>query len=156
VEYFVIVLGFLNPFSFILAFYEGISIINLLFPVWNDEIVPYIGTTLMIMGGLLKILSRPRLGKYGTPVLHTGKDHELITKGLYKYVRHPMYSGDILVLTGPFLVFGSILMLLVMLILFFNILCMRINLEEMMLKEVFGEEYITYMKKTKRLIPFIY
>ena len=81
--------------------------------------------------------------------------NKLVTKGIYKYVRHPLYTGTILVTAGCFLNLPT-LSVLVFLVLTFIYLEIGSRLEEQKLKEEFGNEYIEYCKTVKRYFPFIY
>jgi len=156
VEKMISLMGLLQPFLLILAYLENINIVAPFIPIWNDPIVAYIGIIFLIIGGIIMIISRIQLGKYGTPVVHTGEEHRLVTKGLYKIVRHPMYFGAIFMMLGPYLAFRSIFVLIGMMILYIFLLKMRIQFEEETLIGTFGQEYKNYIRGTKKLIPFIY
>ncbi|MBU5440311.1 isoprenylcysteine carboxylmethyltransferase family protein [Tissierella sp. MSJ-40] len=74
--------------------------------------------------------------------------------GVYKYIRHPQYTGFMLLTIGMILEWAT----LPMLIMWPFVACMYYKLakkEEKDMIEEFGEEYIMYMKKTKRFIPFV-
>jgi len=77
-------------------------------------------------------------------------------QGIYKYIRHPIYSGSIIGVLGFGLVFRALIVLIFCLFLYFIIFRQRMIYEEQILEDKFGQEYVTYKKKTKRLIPFIY
>jgi protein-S-isoprenylcysteine O-methyltransferase Ste14 len=156
VEKIIALMGLLQPFLLILAYLENINIISLFIPIWNDPIVAYIGIIFLIIGGIIMIISRIQLGKYGTPVVHTGEEHKLVTTGLYKILRHPMYFGAIFMMLGPYLAFRSIFVLIGMTLLYMFSMKIRIQIEEETLIETFGDDYRKYMKRTKKLIPFIY
>ncbi|MFX1417772.1 MAG: methyltransferase family protein [Promethearchaeota archaeon] len=156
VEKIIALMGVLQPFLLILAYVENINIITPFIPIWNNPIVAFIGIIFLVIGGIIMIISRIQLGKYGTPVVHTGEGHKLVTKGLYKIVRHPMYFGAIFMMLGPYLAFRSIILLIGMTILYFFLLKIRIQFEEETLIGTFGEEYTNYKRRTKKLIPFIY
>lgn len=156
VEKMISIMGLLQPFLLILAYLENLNIISQFIPIWNDPIVAYIGIIFLIIGGIIMIISRIQLGKYGTPVVHTGEDHKLVTKGLYKIVRHPMYFGGIFMMLGPYLAFRSIFVLTGIIILDIYLLNMRIKIEEETLIRAFGVDYRNYIKRTKKLVPFIY
>lgn len=83
-------------------------------------------------------------------------EHQLVKTGIYRFVRHPIYSSYILLFIGFCLLLHSYLSLgllaVVCTIWFGN----RIGIEEVMLREEFGEEYQAYQQQTKRLIPLIY
>lgn len=79
-------------------------------------------------------------------------EDEFRTDGLLKKVRHPLYSGSILLLIGYFLFSPkiSVLISVSMMIIYFLV---GIQFEEKKLENVFGEKYINYKKKTPMLIP---
>ncbi len=83
------------------------------------------------------------------------ENHKLRTNGLYRFVRHPLYFGAILVATGVPVTVASTQGFLAMLLLI-PIVLIRIRLEEKMLIEAFGDKYRNYKKTTKKLFPFIY
>jgi len=149
-------MGLLQPFLLILAYLENMNIIAPFIPIWNDPIVAYIGIIVLIIGGIIMVTSRIQLGKYGTPVIYTGEDHKLVTKGLYKVVRHPMYFGAIFMMLGSYIAFRSLLVLIGIVISYIPLMKMRITMEEETLIGTFGDDYGNYIKQTKKLIPFIY
>ena len=67
-----------------------------------------------------------------------------------------MYSGALIAVIGFGLVFRSIITLLFVSIFYFIVFKLRIDEEERLLYEVFGEEFTNYKKNSKKLIPFIY
>ncbi|MHA2180220.1 MAG: methyltransferase family protein [Promethearchaeota archaeon] len=156
VEKAVAIMGLLQPFLLILSYIEYRTIIVPFIPFWSDPIIAYIGIAFLIIGGIIMIISRIQLGRYGTPVVHTGEDHILVTKGLYKLVRHPMYFGAIFMMVAPYLAFRSLILLSGIVILDSYFMNMRIKIEEETLIGAFGDEYRNYMKRTKKLIPLIY
>ena len=96
------------------------------------------------------------LGKNWSPVLEIIKNHKLVIQGPYKYIRHPMYTqmwiGAICygLISSNWIV--GIVAFLTWSILYF----IRLPEEEKMMIEHFGLEYKDYMKKTKRIIPYVY
>ena len=118
------------------------------------------GVVLMIMGGALRAVSRLTLRGAGFSVVNSARlriveKQRLITEGVYGYIRHPLYLGEIVRNMGFALaassLYGLILMLLGNLMLLF-----RIRIEEKMMVEEFGAEYTEYMLRTKKFIPYIY
>jgi len=87
-----------------------------------------------------------------TPDVATGA--KLIKKGPYKYIRHPMYSSLLIICLGLFLtnIYSMTIFFFVFLIIVLNL---KIIYEENLLK-IFFPAYKNYMKKTKKLIPFIF
>lgn len=83
------------------------------------------------------------------------KDHELITHGIYRFTRNPIYLSAIIVFTGLPIYAASLYGMLTMCVQI-PLFLLRINLEEKLLAEYFGAEYDAYRRRTKRLIPFLY
>jgi|ADKI01.1.fsa_nt_gi Putative protein-S-isoprenylcysteine methyltransferase len=115
----------------------------------------YIGLGLVILGIIIRQYSIYILGKYFSPHVEIQKEHKLIEKGLYKYIRHPSYLGSIISLTGLSIAFESLLSLIFSLILSSIFYGYRINVEEKELIKIFGNGYLNYIKRTKKLIPFL-
>ena len=90
-----------------------------------------------------------------TARLQIVENHVLVKDGLYKHVRHPLYVGEILRTFWVQLILSSLIGF-VFSIIAICLLLIRIQIEEEMLIEKFGEEYEEYKKNTKKLIPFIY
>ncbi|MHA1106607.1 MAG: methyltransferase family protein [Promethearchaeota archaeon] len=154
---FLILLMFLlAPFFLIAAFYENKLLISSILPFWDNIIVSYLGFVIYLSAGILVIVGRVQLGKFGSGELITEEDHKLYTEGVYKYIRNPMYSGALFAVIGFCLVFRSIITLLILSLFYFLLFKMRIDEEERLLHEAFGEEFTNYKKKSKKLIPFIY
>lgn len=114
-----------------------------------------IGIVLIITGQIIRGVAILTLKRYFTTNVAILPDHRLIKTGIYKYVRHPAYSGDILSFFGLGLAFSSWLAFLVIFIPVLLSFLYRIKIEEEILIKKFGKEYITYMQSTKRLIPWI-
>jgi protein-S-isoprenylcysteine O-methyltransferase Ste14 len=82
------------------------------------------------------------------------EDHELIARGPYRYVRHPIYSGLILMAVGAVLLWSTPVALAV-LIGFPVMLWVKLSQEERLLTRHFPDEYPRYKAKVKALIPFV-
>ncbi len=78
---------------------------------------------------------------------------ELVTSGPYRYIRHPMYSALLIVCMGLLIEDYSSLKLLLYLMLSV-VLVLKLKYEESLLVKKFGG-YRSYMKRTKRLVPFV-
>jgi protein-S-isoprenylcysteine O-methyltransferase Ste14 len=83
-------------------------------------------------------------------------DHQLVTDGIYSVVRHPIYTSYIFLFLGFCVMLQSLwgigLLLVVCAVWFGN----RIDIEERMLEERFGNEYQLYCQTTNRLFPYVY
>ena len=83
------------------------------------------------------------------------EDHQLVTHGIYRFTRNPIYLGLIIVITGLPVFAASMYGFLISLLLI-PIILNRIRLEEELLTEEFQDAYLQYKESTKKLIPFIY
>ena len=114
-----------------------------------------IGTTLNVIGLIIAITARRTLADNWSGDIEIKKDHKLITTGIYKYVRHPIYTGVIAMALGTILLIMSINAFI-----FFGIISalmiFKLKQEEKLLTKYFPKEYPEYKKRTKGLIPFIY
>jgi len=92
------------------------------------------------------------LGTNISPTVGTRKEHKLVTRGIYHWVRHPLYSvGTLLFLS--FAVIASNWFIAAMASLSFILLAVRLPNEEAHLIEKFGDEYRNYMKTTGAFLP---
>jgi len=113
------------------------------------------GLLLFIVGVAIRIIGKITLGKYYSYGLTIKPDHDLVTHGIYRYVRHPIILAAIIYSMAIPLVFSSLYGFVIMLGLV-PFMVYRIGIEERMLLEHFGDEYREYIKRTKKMIPFIY
>ena len=80
--------------------------------------------------------------------------HELKINGIHRFVRHPLYTGTILVVWGFFFVFPYLNNLIAVVLLTLYVI-VGIRFEEKKLIAEFGEQYNHYMKKVPSLFPNI-
>lgn len=78
----------------------------------------------------------------------------LVTKGIYKYIRHPQYTGLLLLSLGILIEWATLPLIIFYPIMIIVYLRLAKREENDMLAE-FGEEYVQYKKRTKMFIPFI-
>jgi protein-S-isoprenylcysteine O-methyltransferase Ste14 len=116
------------------------------------QITQNVGVMLMVAGVVLRLISILTLGKHFTPDIALTENHQLIRRGIYRFVRHPSYTGEILAFGGTALVFNHLLSSLVVFLFPFLGFLYRAILEERKLLELFGEEYQEYMSQTRRFI----
>lgn len=116
--------------------------------------VQILGVILCVLGLAFAIWARRDLGRNwsGTPSMK--EDHELVTSGPYRFVRHPIYTGMILALFGSVLASG-IIWLVIFIIFCINFLY-QLPVEEKYMMQLFPNEYPEYKKRTKALIPFVW
>lgn len=109
----------------------------------------------MIVGVGIRLRARYVLGRFFSYALRIRPDHQLMTHDIYRWVRHPAYTGDMLFHFGLTLFLGSLRGFSFMLLL---IPCFiyRIGVEENLLVRKFGKHYQAYQQHTKKLLPRIY
>jgi protein-S-isoprenylcysteine O-methyltransferase Ste14 len=146
----------LTPFFLIAAYFENVFLIAPLISFWNSIIVAYIGFVIYLAAGIMVLIARTQLGRFGSGELITAEDHQLYTEGVYHYIRNPMYSGALIGVVGFCFIFRSLITMLVLVSFYFLVFRMRINREERILLEKFGDEFVKYKNSTKKLIPFVY
>ena len=107
------------------------------------------------MGVLVRQYAIAILGRFFSLTLQIAEDHMVVEKGPYRLIRHPSYTGILITFIGLGLAvqsWGAVLVLL----LFFGIsFGYRMRVEERTLLSGLGRDYASYMKRTKRLIPFL-
>ncbi len=96
------------------------------------------------------------LGRYFSPELIIYQDHQLVKRGPYRFVRHPVYSGLLLAVVGFGFAVQSSAAIVCAVIIYAVSFGYRMRAEEKLLMSEFGEQYASYCKRVKRLIPFIY
>ncbi len=116
----------------------------------------YIGLLCILSGIAVRWTAILTLGKQFTTTLTIVENHKIIDNGIYKYIRHPSYTGALMSFFGLSITYSN---WITFIIIFFPILfgyIYRIKIEEKLLMNHFGEEYSIYARKTHRLIPKIY
>lgn len=113
------------------------------------------GIAIMPLSLWLFYRSHKDLGKNWSISLEITKEHTLVDWGVYKHVRHPMYTAIWLWVLAQAFVLPNWIAGFSGLFAFGIMYFLRIDKEEKMMMEQFGEQYANYKRKTKRLIPFI-
>jgi protein-S-isoprenylcysteine O-methyltransferase Ste14 len=114
-----------------------------------------IGLALLIIGFIIMLVGQITLWRSYSGTVVIREDHQLITRGIYRFTRNPMYLGGIMVITGLPVYVASLYGFLTSLVLI-PIILNRIRLEEKLLTEEYQDVYHKYKETTKKLIPFIY
>lgn len=122
----------------------------------RSAVVNYSGLTLIIAGILIRVSAIRTLGKFFTVDLTVQSGQILVQRGLYKYVRHPAYTGSLLSFLGMGISLNNWISVVAIFIPVLASFIYRINVEEKMLLDQFGYVYRDYIQRTKRLLPVIY
>lgn len=123
---------------------------------WGFPWISYLGFFLFFFGLLVHWASIATLNRQWSAVVVIKPDHKLVDTGIYKYIRHPIYTALLLQILGFGLALSNWITILVLVIPNALGFAYRIYVEERALKEHFGEAYIDYAGKTSRLIPGIF
>lgn len=115
-----------------------------------------IGLVVLWAGAALRWWAFRTLGQYFTFTVMTSSDQRVVSAGPYRIVRHPGYSGAVLILTGIGLTYGNWLSLAAMILLPLVGLVYRIKVEEAALLGTLGDAYRSYAHSRKRLVPFVW
>jgi len=114
------------------------------------------GLVLIFLGLVIRWTAIMTLRKHFTVNVNIGDNHELIDTGVYRFVRHPAYTGSLVSFLGLGLTFSNWLCTLVIFVPIFFAFAYRIRVEEQALSEHFGDKYEQYCQRTRRLLPMIY
>lgn len=116
------------------------------------------GISLLIytLGLTIRYYSLVLLGENFSREVDVKKDQELVSRGLYRYIRHPLYLGLFLLTVAVPLYFGNVLMFILASLLMLWAISIRIDEEEEMMQQVLGERYKVWKDKRYKFIPFIY
>jgi protein-S-isoprenylcysteine O-methyltransferase len=127
---------------------------------WPFAVLPPLcvptGAAVFVGGMILRWYSIIHLGRFFTVNVAIAADHQLVDTGPYRFVRHPSYTGALLAFIGFALVLRNWASVLVISLPIALAFLYRINIEERALVQGLGEGYRAYIKRTKRLIPFVY
>ena len=125
-------------------------------PISKSLIIPYSGLSLIVFGMIFRFIAIWTLGRLFTVEVTIRNQHHIKKDGLYKFIRHPSYTGMLLSFIGFGLSLNNWISLIVIIIPVIGSILYRIQIEENLLVEHFADEYLSYIRKTKRLFPWIY
>lgn len=123
---------------------------------WNRTLgIELLGDALALAGLLVMLWARVVLGRNWSADVVLKEGHELVTSGPYRFVRHPIYSGLLLlalgwaVWRGQYAGFWGLLVVLIL-------LWVKARFEEQLMIEHFGDAYLGYKSRVKALVPFVF
>lgn len=116
--------------------------------------VKVFGVVLTVIGLVIAIVARKILADNWSGAIEFKKNHTLITSGIYKYMRHPIYTGILAMGLGAVLFYETPGLIFVSLLVC-GVLIFKLRKEEQLMLKHFPKEYTTYKKRVKALIPFL-
>jgi protein-S-isoprenylcysteine O-methyltransferase Ste14 len=114
------------------------------------------GAALFAAGIIVRWYAILALGRFFTVNVAIASDHRLVEAGPYRLLRHPSYTGALLAFLGLGVCLDNWASLALLMVPTAVVFLRRMRIEEDALLETFGERYRDYMRRTRRLIPFIY
>lgn len=124
--------------------------------LYTGYVLFFIGIVLAWIGMAVRAVAVKTLGKYFVITLRTVKDQKVVDYGIYKYIRHPSYTGILLTIIGLSICVNSLIGSPAFIIIAIAATIYRIVLEEKMLTQDLGKDYVNYKSHTKKLIPLIF
>jgi protein-S-isoprenylcysteine O-methyltransferase Ste14 len=114
------------------------------------------GLAVLLCGSLLRRHCWRMLGKHFTGDVRAAADQPVIDRGAYRWVRHPSYTGGILMYLGTGLALTNWLSAFIMAFAPAAAYLYRVHVEEQALRATLGSRYQEYMRRTKRFVPFVF
>ena len=128
---------------------HGLDFANYTLPAWAG----WFGVLLTAISLFVFWRGHVDLGSNWSPTLAIRAQHELVTRGIYGVIRHPMYASQwIFAIATPLLLHNWIAGLLNLLV-FIPFYFLRVDAEEQLMLEQFGEEYRSYMQSVGSVFP---
>ncbi len=134
---------------FLYVFTPWLNFADYVLPAW----VGWIGVVVLAAAVWLLWRAHADLGHNWTPTLQIKEAHTLVTQGVYRYIRHPIYAAVWLTGLAQVLMLPNWLAGPACLLLFLPVYLVRVPREERMMLDHFGEAYRTYMYRTGGIIP---
>lgn len=146
---------FIQALAFAIAWMIGRKPLTPFLPIdWRAQYFVAAITVLLVLASLLFVAAAVHmLGKQWSLQARVLEHHELIRRGPYRIVRHPIYTGMFGMLISSSLVRGHWVGLVIASVVYYLGTMMRIRNEEKLLREQFGDEYDDYARQVPAFIP---
>lgn len=149
---FVVSVGmFILPLVYVLT--DWLEFANYGLPDWLGMAVGLIGVAVFVFALWLLWRSHADLGRHWSVKLEIQEGHSLVTEGVYRHIRHPMYAAHWLWAVAQLLLLHNWIAGPALLVAFFPLYLRRVPHEEQMMLDEFGEEYRSYTGRTGRMVP---
>jgi protein-S-isoprenylcysteine O-methyltransferase Ste14 len=129
---------------------------------WRGAAIPWLrpqvtiaGIVFIVVGTVLRWWSILTLGRYFTLDVAVRSTQAVVQSGPYRFVRHPSYTGLLLIFVGIGLTLANWASIIAILVVCSLGLLYRVRIEERALAESLGQPYVDYMRHTKRFIPLV-
>jgi protein-S-isoprenylcysteine O-methyltransferase Ste14 len=140
----------------------GVIVACVLAAIWTGAAIPWLrpqitiaGIVVFVLGSALRWWAILTLGQYFTFEVAVRSTQSVVQSGPYRFVRHPSYTGILIMLFGVGLALTNWASIVVMLVGGLVGLLYRIRVEERALVEALGQPYTDYMRHSRMFIPFI-
>jgi protein-S-isoprenylcysteine O-methyltransferase len=127
-----------------------------LFDFPNSDWISVLAIAFFAAGLVVRWWAIVTLGRFFTVDVVIERDHELVERGPFRWVRHPSYTGVLVAFMGWAMTLGNWVAMGVVLLPIFIAFVRRMKVEEDALLRALGDKYREYMTRTKRLIPGLY
>ena len=122
-------------------------------PTWASQVAGWVGAVVFAVALWLLWRSHADLGRQWSPLLEVTAEHALVTEGVFRHIRHPMYAAHLLWAIAQVLLLHNWIAGPALLVFFIPFYLLRVPREEQMMTDQFGEEYRRYMGRTGRVVP---
>jgi len=143
----------------LLSVFGSISIANA-FAASGFALLPvaafYVGLAMMLLGMAFRFWAVASLRSFFSYTVQIKEGHHVIESGPYRFVRHPAYAGSLVTIVGVGFALQSWGAVLLIAVVFLAAFGYRVQVEERALVRSLGEEYLSYSKRVKRIIPFVF
>ena len=119
------------------------------------ESLRWVGLALIVGGVVFACWAIATLGRHYDVELEIHRDHEIVDRGPYRFVRHPVYTGLMLHFAGMCLATGNVVLILGTSLVTYPALYVRARAEEQLLRGRFGVAYDAYAKRVGMLVPLL-
>jgi len=116
----------------------------------------WLGLVALVGSLVLFRLTHKQLGRNWSVTLETRQEHKLVTDGLYAWVRHPMYTSFLLSAIAQLLLLPNWVAGPIGIVAFCILFVFRVGREEALMIETFGDGYRAYMRRTARIVPWVF
>jgi protein-S-isoprenylcysteine O-methyltransferase Ste14 len=118
------------------------------------EALAWMTGTLCIAGLAFCVWARATLGRNWSSTITLKEGHELIERGPYRLVRHPIYTGLLAMILATAIAFGHVGGFVAFAFAFASF-WIKLSEEEKLMRQQFPEQYRSYEQRVKRIIPFV-